>query len=135
MPSGTLRPDVPVTALTPNFSPIPRMAPPPEGSDTAGIRLLCPRDGSPGRPSPCPFECSPGRPSLPPGARSTDLLLLVCLSTEVLLIVKTTMCQSNIEGDHAAQEVPLLLKKRPQQESGRPGLDVDVPRVACKRPI
>src|SRR5258707_15781347 len=42
------------------------MAPPPEGSDTAGIRLLCPRDGAPARPSPCPFECAPPRPSLPP---------------------------------------------------------------------
>jgi hypothetical protein len=35
---GTLRESVPVTGFTPNFSPIPRIAPPPFGTDTDGIR-------------------------------------------------------------------------------------------------
>src|SRR5947199_273024 len=51
VPSGTLSDDVPVTALTPNFSPIPRMAPPPEGSAPPRRRLLCPPAAPPAPPS------------------------------------------------------------------------------------
>ena len=46
--SGTEKLPLPVAGLTENFSPMPRMAPPPVGSGTCGNRLVTPVGEAPG---------------------------------------------------------------------------------------
>src|SRR5215204_3511563 len=51
---GTLIEPVPVTGLAENFSPMPRMAPPPLGSDIAGDDWALPTAPTPAPSCPCP---------------------------------------------------------------------------------